>query len=260
MSKLNFKMKYKLFQLLLLLTMNAACLQAQRDKVILYGESKFVGKLIFYRPGDSVQLQLKNGEIVTFPQRIVKKVVMEEVKPEKMKAEKVYSFKERGIYNVTYFNLSFGKTSQQWGNNSSHIGVALENITGFQFNRLVGAGLGIGFDNYYATGNDANVLSLFSEVRGYLSRQNMSPYYSFSSGVGFPMVNTKDNLNLSGHRGGLMVHPAIGLRFGASSHINFFADIGAKYQRIHYNQINTWSENRYRITYLRWVLRGGIVF
>ena len=253
-------MKNKLFQLLLLLTMNAACLQAQRDKVILYGESKFVGKLIFYRPGDSVQLQLKNGEIVTFPQRMVKKVVMEEVKPEKMKAEKVYSFKERGIYNVTYFNLSFGKTNQQWGNNSSHIGVALENITGFQFNRLVGAGLGIGFDNFYATGNDANVLSLFSEVRGYLSRQNMSPYYSFSSGVGFPMVNTKDNLNLSGHRGGLMVNPAIGLRFGASSHINFFADIGAKYQRIYYNQINTWSENRYRITYLRWVLRGGIMF
>ena len=177
-----------------------------------------------------------------------------------VKAEKAYSFKERGIYNVTYFNLSFGKTNYQYGSNKSHLGVAIENITGFQLNRLVGAGLGIGFDNYYATGNDANVLSIFSEVRGYLSRQNVSPYYSFSSGVGFPMVNTKDNLNLTGHRGGLMVHPAIGLRFGASSHINFFADIGAKYQRIYYNQINTGSENHYRITYLRWVLRGGIVF
>ena len=251
-------MKNKLFQLLLLLTMNAACLQAQRDKVILYGDSKFVGKLIFYRPGDSVQLQLNNGEIVTFPQRMVKKVVMEEVK--EVKAEKVYSFKERGVYNATYFNLSFGKTNYQYGSNKSHLGVAIENITGFQFNRLVSAGLGIGFDNYYATGNDANVLSLFSEVRGYLSRQNTSPYYSFSSGVGFPMVNTKDNLNLTGHRGGLLVHPAIGLRFGASSKIHFFADIGAKYQRIYYNQINTWSENHYRITYLRWVLRGGIVF
>ena len=253
-------MKNKLFLLLLLLTSNAACLQAQRDKVILYGDSKFVGKLIFYRPGDSVQLQLNNGEIVTFPQRMVKQVVMEEVKAQKVKAEKVYSFKERGVYNATYFNLSFGKTNYQYGSNKPHLGVAIENITGFQFNRLLGAGLGIGFDNYYATGNDANVLSLFSEVRGYLSRQNTSPYYSFSSGVGFPMVNTKDNLNLTGHRGGLMVHPAIGLRFGASSHINFFADIGAKYQRIYYNQINDWSENRYRITYLRWVLRGGIVF
>ena len=249
------KMKNKLFFLLLLLTINAACLQAQRDKVILYGDSKFVGKLIFYRPGDSVQLQLKNGEIVTFPQRMVKKVVMEEYK-----AEKAYTFKERGVYNATYFNLSFGKTNYLYGSNTSHIGVAIENITGFQFKRLVGAGLGLGFDNYYATGNDANVLSVFGEVRGYLSRQNMSPYYSFSSGVGFPMVNTKDNLNLTDHRGGLMVHPAIGLRFGASSKINFFADIGAKYQCIYYNQINTWSENHYRITYLRWVLRGGIMF
>ena len=248
-------MKNKLFFLLLLLTINAACLQAQRDKVILYGDSKFVGKLIFYRPGDSVQLQLKNGEIVTFPQRMVKKVVMEEYK-----AEKAYTFKERGVYNATYFNLSFGKTNYLYGSNTSHIGVAIENITGFQFKRLVGAGLGLGFDNYYATGNDANVLSVFGEVRGYLSRQNMSPYYSFSSGVGFPMVNTKDNLNLTDYRGGLMVHPAIGLRFGASSKINFFADIGAKYQRIYYNQINTWSENHYRITYLRWVLRGGIMF
>ena len=254
------KMKNKLFFLLLLLTINAACLQAQRDKVILYGDSKFVGKLIFYRPGDSVQLQLNNGQIVTFPQRIVKKVVMEEVKA--VKAEKVYSFKERGIYNATYFNLSFGKTSYLYGSHTSHLGVALENITGFQFNRLVGAGLGIGFDNYYATGNDANVLSIFSEVRGYLSRQNRSPYYSFSSGVGFPLLNKNDylNYNYTGHRGGLMMHPAIGLRFGASSKINFFADIGAKYQRIYYNQINTWSENHYRITYLRWVLRGGIMF
>ena len=248
-------MKNKLFVLLLLLTINAACLQAQRDKVILYGDSKLVGKLIFYRPGDSVQLQLNNGEIVTFPQRMVKKVVMQEPK-----GEKIYSFKERGVYNATYFNLSFGKTNYLYGSNTSHLGVAVENITGFQFNRLMGAGLGIGLDNYYATGNDANVLSIFSEVRGYLSQLNRSPYYSFSSGVGFPLVNKKDNLNLTGHRGGLMVHPAIGLRFGASSKINFFADIGAKYQRIYYNQINNWSENHYRITYLRWILRGGIMF
>lgn len=250
-------MKNKLFFLFLSLTINAACLHAQRDKVILYGDSKFVGKLIFYRPGDSVQLQLRNGEMVTFPQRMVKKVVMEEPK-----AEKIYSFKERGIYNASYFNLSFGKSSYLYGSNASHLGVAFENITGFQFNRLIGAGLGIGLDNFYATENDANVLSIFGEARGYLSRQNRSPYYSFSSGVGFPLVNKKDNvnLNLTGHRGGLMVHPAIGLRFGGSSKINFFADIGAKYQRIYYNQINNRSENHYRITYLRWILRGGIVF
>jgi hypothetical protein len=179
---------------------------------------------------------------------------------EDLKTHKPYNFREKGIYNVTYFGVSFGKTQLPWSPAETHLGIGLENVTGYQFNRLVGVGLGVGYDNYYVTGTDANVLSVFSAVRGYMSQHPTTGYYSFSGGIGFPLVNTKDNLNLSGHRGGFLVHPAIGLRFGASARMNFFADIGVKVQRIYFNQITEWTENRYKITYQRWILRGGLMF
>lgn len=246
---------HKFLLLLFLLTFKTLHLSAQHDKVYLYNHTKLIGKILSYQPKDSVQLQLSTGQIVTFYSKDVKNVVMEEVKHSKM-----YAFEERGFYNVSYFGVSFGKTRLPYNTQSSHLGVAFENITGFQLNRLLGIGLGLGIDNYYATDNDANVVSIFGEARGYLSRQNMSPYYSLSAGFGVPLVNTKDNLNLTDQRGGFMLHPAIGLRFGASSKINFFADIGTKFQHISFHQNNNWSENHYKITYQRWILRGGIMF
>ncbi len=230
-------------------------LHAQRDKVYLKNDTKLVGKLVLYRPGDSVQIQLANGQILGFSDKEVQKIVMED-----LKTNKPYNFREKGIFNVTYFGLSFGKTQLPWSPAQTHLGINVENITGYQFNRLVGAGLGIGYDNYYVTGTDANVLSVFSAFRGYMSQHATTGYYSLSGGIGFPMVNTKDNLNLSAHRGGLLVYPAVGLRFGASARMNFFADIGVKFQRIYFNQVTEWNENHYKITYQRWILRGGLMF
>jgi hypothetical protein len=233
-------------------------LYAQNDKVYLNNQSSLVGKLIYYKPNDTLILELKTGQTLIFMGKDVKKVVMGETK---IRVEKPYEFRERGMYNVTYFNINFAKTPNIYGSGKTYLGVALQNITGFQFNRKLGTGLGLGLDNYYISGNDANVLSVFNEIRGYLNADNQAFYYSVSSGVGFPLKQKSDaTFNLTGHKGGIMFYPAIGLRFGASPKFNFFMDIGTKFQRIYINQINQWAENRYAVTYQRWVLRGGIMF
>jgi hypothetical protein len=154
-------------------------LNAQRDKVYLKNDTKLVGKLVLYRPGDSVQIQLANGQIVGFSDKDVQKIVMED-----LKTDKPYNFREKGIYNVMYFGLSFGKTQLPWSPANNHLGISVENVTGYQYNRFVGAGLGIGFDNYYLTGTDANVLSVFSAFRGYMSQHATTGYYSLSGGMG----------------------------------------------------------------------------
>lgn len=231
-------------------------LYAQTDKVYLNNKSTLVGKLLYYKPNDTLIIELKNGQKLIFLDKDVKKVVMGEVK-----TEKPYQFRERGLYNIMYFNVNFGKTTYYYGGGKAQAGVALQNITGYQFNRWIGTGLGLGFDNYYTSGNDANVLSVFSEIRGYLNADNQAFYYSVSGGVGFPLKQKTDaNANLIGHKGGFMLHPAIGLRFGASPKFNFFMDIGTKFQRIHLDQITQRAENRFTVTYQRWVLRGGIMF
>ena len=219
-------------------------LYAQTDKVYLKNGTSLVGKLLFYKPNDTLILELKNGQSLIFLGKDVKKVIMGDVK-----TEKLYEFRERGLYNITYFNLNFGKSN---GGGQTQAGVALQNITGYQFNRWLGTGLGLGLDNYYISGNDANILSVFNEIRGYLTADNKAFYYAVSSGVGFPLKQKTDaTQNLTGHKGGLMLYPAIGLRFGASPKFNFFMDIGSKFQRIYINQINQWAENRYTVTYQR---------
>jgi hypothetical protein len=130
---------------------------------------------------------------------------------------------------------------------------------GYQFKRLLGAGIGVSYENLYLEGiSEGRLLSVFSEVRGYLSRHNSSFYYNFTSGVAFPVAKSSENL--TDHRGGLMVYPAFGLRFGGSKRFNFFVDIGAKFQTVYYNTITEFQNDRYTVTYKRWALRGGILF
>ena len=249
------KMKNYIIIIIALLTFTTTKqICAQTDKVYLHNETRLMGKIVYYKPNDSIKIELKNGQILAFSDKEVKKIIMGE-----LKAEKPYNFKERGFYNATYFNTLFGKTSYQYGGGKTQLGIGVQNISGFQFNRWIGAGLGIGLDEYY-TASDATVLTIFGEIRGYLTPDNHAFYYSVASGVGFPLKEKMDNiLNITGYKGGFMFQPAIGLRFGASAKFNFFADIGTKFQHISYDQI-TGSENHYKITYQRWILRGGIIF
>ena len=134
----------------------------------------------------------------------------------------------------------------------------IQNVVGFQFNRWAGGGIGMGLNSYYFLYGASNVLSVFGEYRGYLSKRNTSEYWTFAAGFGQPLKNKTENLtNL---KGGFMIQPTIGWRFGASRRYNFFADLGFRLQQVQYESNNTWSENHYKVTYRRWILRGGILF
>jgi hypothetical protein len=183
----------------------------------------------------------------------IKKVKMTELSQGKIsRVERPYNFEERGVYDALSFNVNLGRSS------SAHLGYGFQNVIGYQFNRLVGGGLGIGYDAYYANNGESNVLSIFGEYRGYLSKKNTAEYWTFAAGYGHPMGNENDVLtNL---KGSFMMQPTIGYRFGASNSYNFFADLGFRMQQVQYESNNTWAENKYTVTYRRWVLRGGILF
>ena len=240
-----------------ILCLTTAQLSAQTknfgDRVFLKDGSKLSGAILKYEANDFVLLELVSGQQVRLLAKDIKKVVMGGTS-DAPKAEKPYEFKERGLYNATSFMFAFAKSG-----GTPYSGVGVQHVVGYQFSRKVGAGLGVAYENQYLVGlTEGKTIALFGEVRGYLSRYNTAFYYSVSSGLVFPIAEKGENL--TNYRSGFMVYPAIGLRFGASSHFNFFVDIGAKFQRVYYERVTEWITDRYDVNYRRWVLRGGILF
>jgi hypothetical protein len=253
-----------LFLLLFGAMLNAQVTQPSEgftDYVLFKNGSEVYGKILYYAPNDTLELQIAGGRIVRFEAKTIKKVVMTKPKIEKIsvptpRLEKPYNFKERGFYGSAAYAMSFGRNRNGGG---AHIGVGLQASAGYLLRRQLGFGGGLAYDSYYLKDGEANVYAVFGEVRGYLSKRNVAEYYTFAAGYGQPTVQ-KDNLSITKRSGGLMIQPTFGLRFGASARYNFFAEVGARFQRVHYGFSNQWLENDYKVTYQRWILRGGIVF
>ena len=229
------------------------------DYVLLKNGSRIYGKILYYAPNDTLQIQVSSGQTMRCSPEYIKKVIMAKPKTADANAAtiaKPYDFKERGFYASAVYAMSFGRNS---GGAGTHTGVGLQATAGYLLRRQIGFGGGVGYDAYYLKDGNAAVMSVFGEARGYLSKRNVAEFFTFAVGYGQPMVQ-KGNPQITKRSGGLMLQPTIGLRFGASARYNFFAEIGARFQQVHYSNSNEWVENRYTVTYQRWIIRGGILF
>ncbi len=172
--------------------------------------------------------------------------------------DKPYNFKEKGLYNVTYGSGLAGIGY----NNITEIGFGINHIVGYQWNRGIGTGIGIGLENFSADNANGSLLfPVYAEIRGYLSPKRWSPYYSLSAGYG---IATKDEeRGLTGAKGGFRLHPAFGVRMGARDDVNFLFDVGYVFQKVELTRIyNTWSRDSViqDIWYKRLSIRLGIIF
>jgi hypothetical protein len=249
-------MKNIIILCVIILCQFAVQLQAQnkqfKDVVYLYDGSRMTGNVLSYKPDESIVLELSTGQQLVFLAKNIKKVVMGV--PSIEKVNEPYEFKERGLYNASSLSLSFGKSTY-----TNSVGIGLQHTVGYQFNRILGAGLGVSYENLYLQNSaEGRMFSVFGELRGYLSKHNTAFYYNLAGGVAFPVAKATENL--TGHKGGLLVYPAFGMRFGASKRYNFFMDVGAKIQNVSYNILTEFQQDYYSVTYRRWVLRGGILF
>ena len=159
-------MKIKSFAIFTFFLLYAAQTKAQQnefsDKVYLNNGTVIIGKILYYQPDDTLQIQIKSGQIVRFLPTQMKKIVMQDVAENKpTKTVKPYNFKERGLYDALSVGLNTGKSSRY---NQILRGIDLQNVVGFQHNRLVGGGIGLGYSSYYLSNGEANVLSIFVEV------------------------------------------------------------------------------------------------
>ncbi len=241
------------------------------DWVILKNGSVFKGQIV-QESSSILTLQLENGSYIQFSNFEIKEVQHDQpvvaatptprtqdyryiTYAEHQQIRRQYAFRERGWYNHTALGLLNGGYD-----GVAQVGVGLHSATGYQFNRWLGAGLGLGFDAFSVVEQE-QILSIFTEGRSYLLKKRNSPFVSLGAGYGFAFKN--ESVNITRAKGGLRIHPAIGLRLGAYKHMNMMIDLGYVFQSATFVREIVFFEPRTEtkdITYRRLALRVGVLF
>ena len=246
-------------KILLLLTFLPILLFAQanqemKDNVYTKKGSVFHGKIVEYNQGEYVRLLLKSGDTIQLEDANIKKIVQKEVEQ--------YRFKEKGFY----YHLTLGLLGGTRSGGYFAMGVSMENNFGIQYNRLLGVGIGIGGDRYFGD-RDVAFIPVSLNVRSYLLAQNRTPYLSMNVGYGFAALLDKEKYTKA--KGGLMLHPALGIRLGSKQGA-FTLDLGVKMQNADLTrnpdeQVNRWWGRPWlrkveHMRYMRTSLRFGWLF
>ena len=155
---------------------------------------------------------------------------------------------KEGWYNISYGEIHFP-------NDNDEGGAGVVNITGFQWNQYTGLGLGVG---YQSSGRyrDGNLIPVFLEYRGYLSKAKVSAYFNLAMGVSNAFKNSDSNYTSS--KPGSYFHPSFGYKIG-SNEAAMMIDLGLHYSNVTYVYDNEFSYSEEQHFRRRIVLRIGVM-
>ncbi len=234
---------------------------SQRDvpKTLYLKDGSFIlGSLVGKSTTEHIW-QLTDGTQLRFPNKVVKFV-----KDQKKDFQYVGRSK-KGIIRKTkgYFGrFMVGYFAEKENQSSSPIYAPSINLTvGYQINPRISLGIGTGYDGYSTNGNFQTppIIPLYLDLTGDIFNNAITPYYKLSAGYGFasPTKDQKLNSNIS-YKGGLLIHPSVGLKFYTRRNLAWFFDFGYRFQR--YNRAFISNPNPERWTLQRTTFRIGIEF
>ncbi|MEQ1744609.1 MAG: hypothetical protein ABMA02_04230 [Saprospiraceae bacterium] len=202
------------------------------------------GNTLVFRTWSGVEMDVARAKVKRIVQRC-----------SGFKQTKLYDFKEKGWYHHTRGGFLVG--GSYFGENA--VGIQLHHSSGWMFNRLVGAGLGIGVDHFGTNGNDVVTYPIFAEFRSYLTARRIAPFVAINGGWAFAGSNPGEFGTVQTWSGGWMGQANIGYRIGN----NFTISMGVRFQE----KTRDWTTNTWRgsetgtdhIVHKRFVLGMGIV-
>lgn len=202
--------------------------QECRDRIFMKDGSVFTGQIKAYDTSGMLVLKSWSGVEISLPSMNVKKI------QQKCKGDYVpllqapYRFREHGWYHTTRVAALTGQDG---------IGIGLQHSSGFQFNRLLGIGLGVGIEQFSWDYDAPTNFPLFLEARGYLFPKNITPYFAVATGYGFTSANEPLEFNQGlKWQGGWMAQGQLGYRIGR--HFEVF--LGIHFQKASRKWINPW--------------------
>jgi hypothetical protein len=162
------------------------------------------------------------------------------------------ALKESGWYNIVSMGLLLGRDAQlQDGLIASFS--ALHYVAGYQFNQYIGAGIGAGVDLY-----EPAFFPLYVDLRGNLNIRNKTFFYSLQSGYSLSEDDIAKKTDAAEYEGGLMIYPAVGIRFPTRGKTDILVELGYRNQWA--KMTFPWNEDVDKIQYRRYVVRLGFGF
>ena len=229
------------------------------DEVHLKDGSIIRGKIVELKKGESLTLQLNNGRTLVLMEDEIEKIqqvfVQEQLsrKTTKERKEAQYAFREKGIYKVVNMESLNGRLDSRY-----QAGIGVQVVAGYQLRRELGFGVGVGVNSFSLRLGEV-AFPVFAEVRGYFTRKHVAPFYSIQGGYGF--VAKDRSRNITEAKGGTFLHPAFGMRIGATSAVNILMDIGYKFQQANFvREYGSGQREIKDINYRRLTIRFGLVF
>ncbi|MBK7407469.1 MAG: hypothetical protein IPJ40_04890 [Saprospirales bacterium] len=230
------------FCLLGALALHAQTEPAYTDMVYLKNGSMFKARIIDYRQGDTITIEIAGGHILKFAESEIEKIqqVGQAVVEQPVYIRERRQGISRDAYPVKggygFGNSAFsGQTDGVFGPTASIIN--FEAGGGYQFNQWLGVGLGTGY-NLYDNDRGESVIPLYAETRIYPFKKNLGPYFHLIAGYGFALK--QESFGIVDAKGGILFHPAIGWRVAAGEKFFFTFDIGALFQKAQYTEENQW--------------------
>lgn len=215
------------------------------DEVYLNDGSFIRGEIIEKVENQYVRIKISGGNIVQFSMSEIKKIKTQ---------KKGYHYfpngnkvKTNGIYFSILGGMIIGKNDYE-----NFYGKSFNFSIGHNFNKHLGLGAGIGFDDY-----DPEVFSLFINARYSPWRRKVTPYLSGKIGYGAPVNLFEDN-NIQDYADGLLLSPAIGFQFSSRSNSSFLIEIGYNFHRM--KRSYEWQETEDDIVFRRLSTIIGIQF
>jgi len=237
---------YSVFILLFFLNLKPQLLISQ-SKVYYMDGSILIGEISSWNK-DSIELILTNSVKISIPRNSIKKVRHKE------SGKGLSPFRNKGYY----VNLNFGiHFNQNVFENSP--GTALHFSTGYILDKNWRIGIQSGLEKYNLIAPD-HIIPLCMETQYAGINKFPHLYLMIRSGYGFVNFPIKQRTDWSGH-GGIIFHPAIGLRYRLSKFTDMHIDFGMLTQKAFYAQINQWigtDKNEYHLNYKRLIFRLGI--
>jgi len=241
---------------IIVLCLSGTVLFAQKasDNIYLKNGDILIGSIVQYSITDDVVIELRNGNELTVPRSAIERVEMSG-----SKSSSYRKHKEKQWYNQTSLRTLNGLDAV-WGDNIMGLGV--QNVTGYQYNKWLGLGLGAGYDMYQIDSRQA-IIPVFTELRGHVLDGKVSPIYSIAAGIGFG-VNNEDNA-ITKIKPGFMWNPSIGFSVQGKDNSSFIIDLGYQFQYITYIiDGDVWNPNIIRTEqdyhFKRLALRLGLMF
>ncbi|MGV3762181.1 hypothetical protein [Parapedobacter sp.] len=123
----------------------------------------------------------------------------------------------------------------------SPVAATVQTFHGVQFDGVLSMGLTVGLDEYFGL----HLLPIAVGSRAVLPCRKVSPYLGVEVGYGFTWLEKKTASKW--HEGGMVFHPAIGVRWKAGGKDRYLINIGYKRQAVaEHNADAAWGPGSFR--------------